>query len=362
MSEWQWFQDFHQDAVARGDAERARLLTIHCEAYDQRENDPDGMLALLAEGRHMSAQLGEPWWVLLFDHWKVHTLIYHKCDFRDVLEFAVRNVLEVRKPIHLAFPMRMRVASDLVMAYLEIDPLGYSDEIVKAMDFLTTELTTEMDSSPYLLLECRRAFTFVQQQFDESRKLALSCLSRADTDPNRYTARHHTVATYSYLCRLAYELADWPGLRNWAALGEELARQLRYLHPLARFILWQAVVTDQEGDRTQAARLCRTAISRMARLGKQPSSDYFEAMAGFHEKRGEIAEALETREQELATIRGWGRLAQECDAMIKRCGLLARMGQLQPADVEEARQAAARLRKPARYLEELEEAIGGGAG
>jgi len=37
------------------------------------------------------------------------------------------------------------------------------------------------------------------------------------------------------------------------------------------------------------------------------------------------------------------------------------MGLLQPADVDAARQAAAKLRKPARYLEELQESIQGGA-
>jgi hypothetical protein len=360
MSEWNWFTVYHQDALARGDAERGRLLTLHCEAYEQRENDPDRMLALLAEGRHRAVQLGEPWWVLLFDHWKVHTLIYHKCDFRDVLELAVKNVLEVRKPIHQAFPMRMRVASDLVMAYLEIDPLGYADEVVKALDFLTTELTTEMDSSPYLLLECRRAFLFVNRQFDECHRIGLDCLARADTDPNRHTARHHTVATYAYLSRLAYELKDWPGLRNWATLGEELSRQMGYLHPLARFILWQAMAAEQEGDAAQATRLCRNAISRMTRLGKPPSGDYFEALAGFHEKCGEMSEALQVREVELKTIRDRGRLAYECDVKIKLCRLRSRMGLLQPADVDAARQAAAKLRKPARYLEELQEAIGGG--
>ena len=119
-----------------------------------------------------------------------------------------------------------------------------------------------------------------------------------------------------------------------------------YLHPLARFILWQAMAAEQEGDKAQATRLCRNAISRMTRLGKPPSGDYFEALAGFHEKRGEMTDALQVRELELKTIRDRGRLAYECDVLIKLCRLRSRMGLLQPADVEAARQAAAKLRKP----------------
>jgi hypothetical protein len=354
MSEWQWFWDSEQDARARGDRERLRLPEIHRQAYDLRETDPDRMLLLMEDGRRLAQQLSEPWWVLLFDHWKVTTLVYHKRDYRNVIEMGLRNLLEVRKPQNVQFPQRLRICSDLIAAYLGVDPLGYADEITEALTYLATEVTPEMDSSPYLLEECRWCLAFEQERFDEALELALACLARADADPDRYTARHHSLTMYIFLCMLAHQRKDGSRLREWATAGEELARQLRYLHPLARFMLWQGVAAQQAGDQAQGGRLCHNAVSRMTRLGKPPSEDYFLALSSFHELRGNLDDALQVREQELRQIMGTGRLAYECEIRIECCRLRSRLGVLQPSELAAARESAARLRRPAKALAEIE--------
>src|ERR1700722_9158533 len=99
MSEWRWFSEFTHDAQARGDAERAHLMALHHQAYQLRETEPDQTLALFAEGRRLAQSLHEPWWVLLYDHWLVHGRIHWKDDdYQQLLEPAVRNLLETRKP------------------------------------------------------------------------------------------------------------------------------------------------------------------------------------------------------------------------------------------------------------------------
>jgi hypothetical protein len=124
MSEWRWFSDFARDAQAQGDTDRARLMALHHQAYHLRETEPDQTLALFAEGRRLAQALHEPWWVLLYDHWLVHGRIHWKDDdYQQLLEPAVRNLLETRKPQYAHFPFRFRIHNDLITLYLGIDPL-----------------------------------------------------------------------------------------------------------------------------------------------------------------------------------------------------------------------------------------------
>src|SRR3954467_12862598 len=99
MSEWQWFEDFERDALARGDAERARLRGLHREGFAHRETDPERAVALFLEGRRLAEQLGEPWWVLCFDLWYVQGRLYYQRDLRNLLDKAVQNSLQLRRPV-----------------------------------------------------------------------------------------------------------------------------------------------------------------------------------------------------------------------------------------------------------------------
>src|SRR5205809_5720349 len=114
MSGWDWFDLFEMDALRRGDVERNRLGRFHRQAYEHRETDPDRALALIAEGRRLAEALREPWWALYYDHHRVHALLHFKQDYRDVLELAVRDTVEARKPQYADFPRRIRIYDDLV--------------------------------------------------------------------------------------------------------------------------------------------------------------------------------------------------------------------------------------------------------
>jgi hypothetical protein len=86
---------------------------------------------------------------------------------------------------------------------------------------------------------------------------------------------------------------------------------------------------------------------------------YWVALRYYHETGGHPDRALQVLGRELASLRGRGRLAEEAYCALERCRLLARMGRLGDADVESARAAIARLRKPAPYLANLERTLRG---
>jgi hypothetical protein len=358
MSVWDWISDFEAEARAGGDEARLRLVRFHREAYAHRHTEPDRMLALFDEGRRLAAALGEPWWALFFDHWRVETYIYYKDDYRDVIDLAVRATLEVRKPVHEQHPLRFAVWCNLVAAYLCVDPRGYAPQIQHALDFLAREVPAGGEER-YLLLARRHWFAWEMGRIDEARALALEELALADGDPDRHLAAHHEIDTYKTLCRLAHRRGDGADLGACAAAGEERARALDYKYELSLFLLWQALRLRQEGREDEARRLCRQGTARMARLGKAPDDSFYDALCAFHERGGQPAAALRVRDRELAECQGKGQFAYEVECRLKRCRLLARMGQALADDLAASRAAIARLRAPATYLAELERITSG---
>jgi hypothetical protein len=113
-------------------------------------------------------------------------------------------------------------------------------------------------------------------------------------------------------------------------------------------------VARHGGDESRGQYLHRRATARGGRLGMPPTGSYYDALGAFHLLGGEAATALQVRRRELQTIAGKGRLAEECQCRIEIARLLAQLGEPVEEALAAAREAAGKLRQPARYLEEIE--------
>ncbi|MFO0876482.1 MAG: hypothetical protein U0840_03835 [Gemmataceae bacterium] len=355
MTIWEWIQDFEHLAELRGDRERIYLARIHSEAYQHRQEDPDRMLARLTEGRSLALRLEEPWWVAFFDHWIVETYIYYKDDYRDIIDQAVRLTLETRKPMYDGYPLRFAIWCNLVAAYLCVDPVGYQEQVREAIAYLGAQVPPE-GSDRYLYQARRHWFAYETGRFDEAHQLALEELTMAQTDPDRYTGRHHEVDTYKALCWIAYRRGDWECLEECATVGEERARAIQYRYELALFLLWRAACARRTHREEESRGWFRQGVAQMARLGQLPSESYFDAVAEYHTLGENLQAAWKTRERELEVIRDRGQLAYECQVRVKRVLLLRQMGQPTADEERAAHEAASRLRAPEFYLRRLREA------
>jgi hypothetical protein len=362
MSDWQWFEDFEADALARGDEERARLRQIHRDAFDFREIDPDRSLLLFAEGRRLALMLGEPWWVLLFDHWRVHGLLHHKQDYRNVLDLAVRNVLEVRKPKYAGFPQKLWIDNDLVNIYLNLDPRGYADEIEQTLAQAEAELTPERDNARYLLLYSRLCAASCQDRLDDAHAIALRIHAQAQADPNRWPAEHFLIHLCETLCYLSNRRKTWADIAGWAEAGEELARRRGYQQPMSALLMWQATVAQRAGEKAKAKRLYRSASSRLGRLKAPLTSESYDAICSYHELAGNLEKALGLRDQQLQEDAQRGSVFGEFQARLMRLRLLATMGRVSEHDLAEARQATRKFRQPENYRGQIERAATGEVG
>jgi hypothetical protein len=353
MTIWDWIDEFAERAMDNDDEQRYRLANIHHLAYEHRQTDPDRMMAMLEEGRRLALTLREPWWVLFFEHWKLETLIYYKDDYRQVIDLAVAQTLELRKPVFEQYPLRFGIYCNLVAAYLCVDARGYAKAIREAMDYMLT-MEPEESGDRYLLLARRHWFAYELGEYDESHRLALEELAMADSDSDRHSAQHHEVDTYKALCWIAYRRNDWQGLESYATTGEERARAIHYRYELALFLLWRAVVVRRQGDKELAKRLFRQGKSRMSRLGQAPGESYYDALAAYHELGEDWRAIWEVRQEELDTCLNKGQFAYVCSVHLKRLRLLRRMGLPTDEEVAIVRETAKKLRAPAWYLGEME--------
>lgn len=361
MTDRDWFREFEQRARGDGDERRLRLVEILYEADQHRETRPDLMLSLIDEGRSLARRLKEPWWALFYDDRRAGALMKYKGDVRAGLELAVRNALELRKPLYEQFPWRFRVHDHLVVGYLNTDPAGYADEILQALDWLAKDVP--VDGSPkYLILARRRWLVSELGQLDEAEALARQSLAIAAGDPDQRTGRSHSVFCYSHLCEIAWQRRDWRTLEELSRLAEELNREVGHLLEQAEFSMWQALLARRAKREDKARRHFNQATRRVAQLGMPPDHIYFDATCAYHEQCSEVELALAARDRELATLADTGRWACETRCRTQRCALLARLSRPIQRELADARAVAVKLRRPEPALAQLaniEQASGG---
>ncbi|MFO0876481.1 MAG: hypothetical protein U0840_03830 [Gemmataceae bacterium] len=345
MSGWDWFDEYEFTAQFSGEAERQELGRLHREAYTFRESDPDQALTLIRRGRALAEHLREPWWMLYYDQQRVHALLHFKQDYREVLDLAVRNALELRRPANAEFPRRLMIHGDLVQAYLGIDPLGYAESIAQALDYLEAETPPDSDEY-YLLLGSRRQFALDRGAMDEAAMYGQRSLELAAADPERGRAEHFLVFAWSGLCEVAWHRREAEALAEAAATGKELAQRVGHQVELAGFWVWQALVEQLQGGSSRGELLMQRARQRLEGLGMPADASIQDAKCAYYEMAGRFDEALAARDREWRQLEGRGRLAREAACLLSRARLLTRLGRLDDETVARTRQAIERLRQP----------------
>jgi hypothetical protein len=354
MNPWQWFSDYETEALARDDGPRARLGAIIREAYALKEEDPDRALTLFVSGSRLAETLREPWWKLFLDHWQVTAMIYYLRDFTHVLDLAVRNTLTVQKPEYSAFPFRTHVVADLITAYLGIDPFGYAGEVREVLDYLEAEWRSEDGTqSLYRILTTRYKYALALERLEEARYVCLEMLSALDGDSDAVTTGHYRPYVYGWLCTIASRRGEFSALEECATAGLECVGSHQQ-SVRCQFLAHQTQLARLAGNVKEARRLLREATSRMARLRQPPTDTYFDALCAYHEAGDEFAQALRLRDRELGFLLGKGRLMDEYLCRVKRYRLFVQLGMPPEGELAEARSAAARLRRPERFLADLD--------
>jgi hypothetical protein len=362
MTVGEWLSAEARAARENNDQDRLHMMGCYSRAFQLRETDPDGAFAAFTEGRDLALRLHEPWWALYYEKYRIDALVHFKRDFRQVIDMAVKCVLDLNRPGNAAYPGRLAVWDSLLAAYLGVDAEGYATEIQQAIDTLEQEVPKEPVGERYLLLARRQVFGLELNRYQEVYQHCMAELKLAAEDTNQDRGAHYAVFVFCELCQVGAAIRNWPQVGKWAKAGENLAEIVGHQCERAEATAWQAVAALHGGDRAEAARLVQSAATTVSGLGMPPNRGYFEALFCYHLSRGDLEGALSVREEERRAVEGRGRVLYESRLHLDRCRLLHRLGRLRSEDLDDARAASSRLRKPQPYLDRINELSGGRAG
>jgi len=354
MNLWDWFDRCRRRWLDERDMDRLRLVDAYSRAYACRETEPARAVAIFAEARDLAARLDEPWWRLMHEKFHLDALMHFQRDFRAVLEPARQLLLDVHVQTSAEFPEPALFRDTLLAAYLGIDAEGHADEIRELLTELDQSLAQEPSAARYLLLARRRQFALEQERFEDAADIVEGELELASHDPDAERAMHFSVFAHGGRCRIAHRRSADDLLTVAAGRGAELGQRCGLVGEQAEAQMWQALAARRVHREDEALLYHCQAIATRLKLGMPPSAAYFTAAAAFHEQAGDLAAALTIRDEELANVRGRNRRLQECRAHLERCRLLARLKRPLVEDLEQALTAAAQLRCPDRYVDELE--------
>lgn len=353
MELWEWINDFAEQAYENRDRERFALVGLCQEALPLIQTDPEAALSLMMQGSDLAAGLGEEWWTLFFDHWRLQALLFHMRDFTTALPLAIASVAEVCKPQYAEFPQRICLHEDLISAYQGIDPLGYASQTEEAIAYMTAQIPADCPCAN-CLQQIKTEYALTLGRLEDAQAAALDALRMA-VPASDYL---HAVIAYRSLCQIAYQQRAWDHLRQWAKAGAMFAGREVEESAISELLMWDAVGARQAGDLSQAQNRYLAARRHVRQLGGIPTNGFFDAWSAYFEIAGQDRIAVRVRKREMAFLEGKGQVYLECRCHLHLCRLKARTGQPWAEDAVALRTLAAGLRDATPLLRELAEVTG----
>lgn len=345
---WDWFNDFERQARATNDDDRTRLITLHREAWNQRQKNPQHAYELCQQAVRLAQQLDEPFMELFHEYWATEMLLVYLIRVKEGLDLATKIVTKASQPRYIQAPIRGRAYITLISAYYSHDALGYQKEIGDMIDFMERDIP--MDHDTHLRLQGYRVRQWMNlEDYKRAEEESLKYLAMSEGDIFR------EVDAYHLLTRITYYLGKEDKTLQYAALRTEKAKRLEDIQAMASGLMWQALILRKRNEEAEAQRLLTQAMVQVSGLGVERNREYYEALSRFYEAKKEYDKALAMRNDQLKRIEPLGDHYWTFDAHYKRCWLLKELNRLTEADVERAKAAANRLKDPQKYLDKLKD-------
>lgn len=343
-----WIQQFQLDALRKGDVKRLRLVEYQSMAWEHFESNPQQSLQILYEARDLAEQLHEPCWMLYYDSWLGECLNLYLNDFKQGIQHAMKTVVEIRKPEYERCAMLCRGYRIVIESYIYSDPVGYADKIRELITYTDNEIPIDYDT--YCILKKRESeLEFALGNIEAAIRAAQGYLERSA----ERVVTFHIAYAYEMLVHYAYLQGQTDIAHQLIIECEQMARANQRHSLVAIAQAWRALFGLIEDNVEEAQSLYRMATNNMAHLGMAVSLSYYEAIAAYNERLGNLDNALTIREKQFDGVNGRGGYYLETEVLLKQARLRGRMGQDVSATVEQAKQIAAHLQKPQHLLERL---------
>jgi len=346
---WPWFNEFGRQARIANDQERLRLYKIDDNAFEHREKNPQHALALRREGVALAERLHEPCMALFYEYRVVEVLIFHLARYEEGLELATRIVAKASQEAYLTCPARARVFITLISAYFETDALSYTDEITAMIETMENNIPLD-DDTHRRLFAYRAKLAMELHEYEKAMEEALKYLEISASSAFRSTH------AYGILGHLAYLQNNDRQALDYTYLMQETALRASQQASLAHSYGWQALLLFLQGESQEAQRLFMLAVAEANTLSLPKELNLLYGKCRYYDARGEYEKSLFLWDEQVQLMNPKTLQRQTYFyTFLRRCFVLRQMGRLTEADIEQTRQAAHRMRKPDRYLAQIEE-------
>ncbi len=342
MSNWNWLQEFNDTAWENRDIARLQLFDHLFHGESVSHEQPDEKFDAFERGRVHAAHLGEKWWEMVFEFWKIQTLLYKKQDPTAALKLAAKCVVETRKPIYDNFPQKSVIHLDMVACYIRLDPIGYRPQIEAALDEVEKECGPDSEDHRYFS-QVKARFLWVSES-PEAVDAAWNYLRMAEEDDSD----HHVVFALTYLCGTLYDYEKEAAkalLGELSQYGVAVAKSEKRERLEINFWMWSAVARlfDENQSRDEAQKLYDYAWRHNARLAK-PQNAIFGAAKAFHEVAGDFENALRICQHAIRSIHGHDLDFESASWRWKKLETLKKLGRDTSREEKRLRKVAGRLK------------------
>jgi hypothetical protein len=336
-----------------GDTQRLRMAATFQDAFRYRETQPEQQLTMLTRCRDEARRLNEPWCVLFFDLWRLSTITADLHDFARALPLAIELLLRVNRPEARDHPCRVEVHTEVLYTYLQVDPVGYREDLERGFAYLDEQVPPGPVSQRFVLLYRWTEYLRETERWEEAHDFVQRFFELVDGSGPRETTAWWRCWVYFLLCEICNALGRVDELAAHAADMVELSQKnANLIRTRASGCIWRAVAERTAGEDRSAARTFRRGIRYLENLESRDEI-CADAVSRYYEIGEDWNSAVGVRDRELAVVARKGMRHRCCRVQIERCRLLVRAGAVTPADIDDARSAAAGMRVPGWYLERL---------
>lgn len=315
-----------------------------------RKINPELAVKQMSKARDAGKEAGNDKFVLYANHWILQTLIGTIRNYIGTLDLAIETAVEARKPQYQQMQEHICAYQDLILTYLGIDPLGNAKQIEEAIQYMSAEITSDIQCR-FCLQGLRCEFEIISGRLEQAEIASEQYISIAEK--MGWGRNHHQAFAYMYLCEIAFINNDWKVLQGYATVGLEKAIARDSIAEKIFFVACQALASRKMGDDVRAREFYYQAISLAKDTDVTMHHQYFEVLCAYHEMVGDFQDALKLVEYELSFLTIRGQLYTEARSRIHQCRLLKKLSKPFENEQKAAEDVCKKLKKPQQLLEEL---------
>lgn len=314
--------------------------------------DPQRALPQMMSARNAAQKADDKQAVLYMNHWLVQVMIFSAEDLTSALDLAIETAIEARKPLYADMRERLGAQTNLLAAYLAMDPLGYAPMIEEAIAYTRREGGDNPEHLRVLLqIEC--GFELAKGQVDRAQEVANRYIATSqDNDP---ISQFHTAIAMMFAAIVAYRKGDWKRMAWAGQQGATLEANQADLvkERCASMVAW-AVALQRMGQADAADLQIRRAEAEAALTYATHNTPFYDLITDYYEHDGDLHTALHYRQQQIKGLTNKGQHYWESLARLEALRLAKATGQaLSDANRQAAHACIQRLKAPQMLLMRL---------